>query len=220
MTGSASLPIRGRRARRPPPFPRQIPARVKEDAGGRSLAVQQGVSRQNPGRAGRPAISGPARGTPPGTARLSGWRDPRPRRPRWTDCSICAWIGQDGRVAGGGRSRPAHTTWRRCRMSKQGRSLPPASKLEEAKSGSYRRRTFRVNLANSLTALRIMLAPISVLFLFWDVPHQDADRRGFLHLGRPHRRPRRLGGPRAQTDDPVRQVLRPVRGQGPRLHPP
>ena len=30
-----------------------------------------------------------------------------------------------------------------------------------------------MNLANSITALRIILAPISVLFLFWDIPHKD-----------------------------------------------
>lgn len=39
-----------------------------------------------------------------------------------------------------------------------------------------------MNLANGLTALRILLAPISVLFLFWDVPHQDAIAAGFFIL--------------------------------------
>jgi len=39
-----------------------------------------------------------------------------------------------------------------------------------------------VNLANSLTALRILLTPISVLFLFWDVPHQDLIAAGLFIL--------------------------------------
>ncbi len=39
-----------------------------------------------------------------------------------------------------------------------------------------------MNLANSLTALRILLAPISVLFLFWDVPHQDLIAAGLFIL--------------------------------------
>lgn len=39
-----------------------------------------------------------------------------------------------------------------------------------------------MNLANSLTALRIVLTPISVLFLFWNVPHQDLIAAGFFML--------------------------------------
>ncbi len=39
-----------------------------------------------------------------------------------------------------------------------------------------------MSLANSLTALRILLAPISVLFLFWDVPHRDLIAAGFFIL--------------------------------------
>ncbi len=39
-----------------------------------------------------------------------------------------------------------------------------------------------VSLANCLTALRIILAPISVLFLFWDVPHQALIAAGFFVL--------------------------------------
>ncbi|MGE5551250.1 MAG: CDP-diacylglycerol--glycerol-3-phosphate 3-phosphatidyltransferase [Bacteroidota bacterium] len=39
-----------------------------------------------------------------------------------------------------------------------------------------------MNLANSLTALRIVLAPISVLFLFWNVPHQALIAAGFFVL--------------------------------------
>lgn len=39
-----------------------------------------------------------------------------------------------------------------------------------------------VNLANSLTAFRILLAPISVLFLFWDIPHQDLIAAGLFIL--------------------------------------
>lgn len=39
-----------------------------------------------------------------------------------------------------------------------------------------------MNLANSLTALRIILTPISVLFLFWNVPHQGLIAAGFFVL--------------------------------------
>ena len=39
-----------------------------------------------------------------------------------------------------------------------------------------------MNLANSLTALRIVLTPISVWFLFWNVPHQALIAAGFFVL--------------------------------------
>lgn len=39
-----------------------------------------------------------------------------------------------------------------------------------------------MNLANLLTALRILLAPVSVLFLFWNVPHQEIIAAGIFIL--------------------------------------
>ncbi|NLG84763.1 MAG: CDP-diacylglycerol--glycerol-3-phosphate 3-phosphatidyltransferase [Firmicutes bacterium] len=39
-----------------------------------------------------------------------------------------------------------------------------------------------MNLANFLTALRILLTPVSVLFLFWEVPHQDLLAAGLFVL--------------------------------------
>ncbi|MGE5598636.1 MAG: CDP-diacylglycerol--glycerol-3-phosphate 3-phosphatidyltransferase [Bacteroidota bacterium] len=39
-----------------------------------------------------------------------------------------------------------------------------------------------MTLANALTALRILLAPISVLFLFWDVPQKDLIAAAFFGL--------------------------------------
>jgi CDP-diacylglycerol--glycerol-3-phosphate 3-phosphatidyltransferase len=39
-----------------------------------------------------------------------------------------------------------------------------------------------LNLANFLTALRIFLAPVSVLFLFWNVPHQELIAAGIFIL--------------------------------------
>ncbi|MGE5529694.1 MAG: CDP-diacylglycerol--glycerol-3-phosphate 3-phosphatidyltransferase [Patescibacteria group bacterium] len=39
-----------------------------------------------------------------------------------------------------------------------------------------------MNLANSLTALRILLTPLSVLFLFWRVPNQTLIAAGFFVL--------------------------------------
>lgn len=37
-----------------------------------------------------------------------------------------------------------------------------------------------MTLANALTALRILLTPLSVLFLFWNVPHQDLIAAGIF----------------------------------------
>lgn len=39
-----------------------------------------------------------------------------------------------------------------------------------------------MNLANFFTALRIVLAPVSVLFLFWNVPHQEIIAAGIFIL--------------------------------------